>query len=104
MDLCGLVGYGEFTGEDFLVTFRTEGMFSREIPVNRADREGRRDGDVGEAESGEDPSYQLATGLRTGDPFVHVEMENRSPGVAPLQLLLMDKGLEGIIRLPYGKL
>ena len=102
MSLGGLVGCGEFSCEDFLIAFRAEGMFSLKIPVNGADGEGRGDGDVGKAETGENSPYQLAAGLGAGDPFVHVEMENRSSGIAPLQLFRWTRASKGSSVSPTG--
>ena len=79
-------------------------MLAGEVAVLGADGKGRRDGDVGKAEPGEDPLHQLAAGPRVGEALVHVEMEHGAAGVAALEFLLMGEGLERVVGVADGKL
>ncbi len=84
-------------GEEFLVALGAELVFAIQIAVFRADREGRRDGDVGQAETRQRRAHQLPAGGRRGDPLAHVEVEYRAAGVACLQLFLAQQRLEGVL-------
>ena len=75
-----------------------------QVAVGGADREGRRDGDVGGAEGRQAAAHELFAGLRRGDLLVHVQVEDRAAGVLGLQLLLHLLGLEGVVCVADGNL
>ena len=102
LGLCGLgdgllLACGLFFCENFLIAARAEGVFPCKIAVVGADREGGCDRDVGQSEAGKHPLDKIPTGRGARKALVHVEVENGSPGVAPLKFFLMSECLKGII-------
>ena len=79
-------------------------VLSHEVAVDRADGEGRRDGDVRRAEGGQGAAHELLAGGGRGDALVHVQVQDGAAGVLGLELLLHLLGLEGVVGVAHGDL
>src|SRR3989344_6576812 len=93
-----LIEAGAVHDAEFLVALGAIIILSLEIAVFRADREGRSDGDIGQAEIGKDTPHQIAAGLAGTVLFIHIAMEHRPAGISGLQAVLQFQHLEYIIR------
>ena len=79
-------------------------VLAGQVAVDRADREGRRDRDVGDLEGRQRAAHHLLAGLARGHALAHVQVQDRAARVLALQDLLILEGLERIIRVAHGKL
>ena len=73
-------------------------VLAGQVAVDRADREGRRDRDVGDLEGRQRAAHHLLAGLARGDTLTHVQVQDRAARVLTLQDLLILEGLERVIR------
>jgi hypothetical protein len=96
-----MVGLLLFAQKKFVIAFGTEFVFPAEVTVVWADGERRCDGQIGDVEILQGPSYQFRTGPVTADPFVHIEMEYGSAGIFSLQGLLMLQCSERVVSKAY---
>ena len=83
--------------QPFLVAQWTESMLAGQIAMDRADREGRSDRDVGKPEALQCAPHQIPACLSAGQAFAHVEVQYRATGVAGLQFFLPFQCFEGVI-------
>src|SRR6185369_8716318 len=83
--------------EQLDVALWTEVVLAFDVAMLRADRKGRGDRDIGQAEPLECPPHQLLAGVGTGDSLVHVKVQYGSAGVLFLQGLLPLQRLERIV-------
>src|SRR5690606_36995858 len=79
------------------ITARAELVLAGQVAVHRADREGRRDGQVRQAEAAQRGAYQSLAGLGGGNPFGHVQVQHGAAGVLALQRVLQFQRLEGVV-------
>src|SRR5512136_759315 len=74
--LAGDQGCGALARQDFLITPGTEAVLAGQVTMPRADREGRRDGEVCDAKALQASAHQVATYLRAADLLGHIEVED----------------------------
>lgn len=70
----------------------------------RANTEYRRDCDIGQLEVGQYLLYQISAGFGCGYFFPHVEVEDCASCVFALELILVEKGLKGVVGKVDGQL
>ena len=79
-------------------------VLAHKISVNRANREGRGDGDVGDLECGQRTTHHLLAGRTRAHTLAHVQVQNRAARVLTLQNFLIFQRLEGIVGIANWKL
>ena len=93
-----------FARDQFLVALGTEFVFAGQVAVCRADREGRRDGDVRQSEVAQRALDQALAGLAARHLFRQVQVQHGAPGVLALQVVLALQCLERIVGEPDRQL